>query len=154
MASLSQVSRNFLSAAAAALPVSLFSIANNSSRLATSSSGCTSHPPNIALIRGSIRGSEESFEGMVSSLRGFSSEFILRPGIKVACIMALVQLARRIAVGAVHHAAALHGRTLKQRIGPALDVAITLPVNKFARAVQPAFHQPSIPGEDRHVGDS
>src|SRR5437879_1646650 len=64
--SLSQVLRNAFIAAAAFLPVSLFSIANKSSRLFTFDPARTDQLPNIALMRGSIRGSPASFEGMTS----------------------------------------------------------------------------------------
>ena len=52
--------------------MSLFSTANRSSRLATSSRARASQPPNVALMRGSIRGSSASFEDISCAPFGLS----------------------------------------------------------------------------------
>src|SRR5262245_10779954 len=57
---------------------------------------------------------------------GLRRQLILRSGLEVAGMMALVQLLRRIADGAVDHAPALHGGPPGDRVGPALNVGVLL----------------------------
>ncbi len=59
---------------------------------------------------------------MRSARRSRLADLVLRLGLEIAGIVALVQLARRIAPGAVDHAAALHCRAFGDRRGPALHV--------------------------------
>src|ERR1700681_3754337 len=67
-------------------------------------------------------------------LRRFS-DLVLRLRLEIAGVMALMQLARRIALDTVDHAAALHGRTLGELVGPALHVLVFVHSEKFARTV-------------------
>src|SRR5205807_135818 len=78
--------------------------------------------------------------GAVRSVRGH--ELVLRLGREIAGVVALAQLARRLAAHAVDHAAALHGWPLEQHVGPALDVLVILHAQELGRAVLPAFREP------------
>src|SRR5262249_6840972 len=92
--------------------------------------------------------------GEVKSLRlRRLADLVLRLGQEIAGIMALVQLARRIARDAVDHAAASHCRALGDRIGPALHVLVILHRQEFARAIEQALGERAVPRPYRDVGD-
>src|ERR1700751_693605 len=87
-----------------------------------------------------------------SSLRRLS-DLILGPGVEIAGVMALVELARRITGNAVDHAPALDGRAFCNLVGPALHVLVFVHGEEFARAIDQALGERAIPGPGRHVGD-
>jgi len=51
-------------------------------------------------------------------------DLVLRLGLEITRVVALAQLARRFAAGAIDHASALHRRPFEQRVGPALRVLV------------------------------
>src|SRR3954471_4405439 len=81
-------------------------------------------------------------------------QLVLRLRLEVAGVVALVQLARRLAPGAVDHAAALHRRALRNLVGPAQDVRVLVHLQELARSVQLPLGERAVPGPDRHVGDA
>src|SRR5262245_35751654 len=62
-------------------------------------------------------------------------QFVLSFRLKIACIMAFVQLLSGIAYRAVDHPAALDGRSRGNRFGPADDMNILMPRQKLACTV-------------------
>src|SRR4030081_2755953 len=69
-----------------------------------------------------------------------SGELVLRLRVEVASVVALVQLARRLAGETVDHAPALHGRPFEEGVGPALDVLVLLHRQEFRRrTIEPAL---------------
>src|SRR5215469_8645727 len=70
---------------------------------------------------------------------------------EVFSIMALMQLARKITDDSVDHTTTLHGRSLKQRIGPPPHVLVLVHTQELSSVVGPAFDQPSIPRKDGDV---
>src|SRR5712691_13463150 len=85
------------------------------------------------------------------SIRG---KLVLRFRFEVSGVVALVQLARRLARGAVDHPPALYRRPLVDLVRPALDVLVVLHAEELGGAVLPELRQPAVPGPDRDVGDS
>src|ERR1700722_13274845 len=75
-------------------------------------------------------------------------EFVLCPRLEIAGVVALAQLARRLALHAVHHPPALHGRALEEGIGPTLHVFVFLNAQEFGGIVGPALCETTVPGED------
>src|SRR5258708_7705949 len=84
---------------------------------------------------------------------GGACELVLRLCVEIAGVVALVQLARGLAPGAVDHAPALHSRALGDRVGPALHVLVCLDLKEFARTIQQALREAAIPGPHRDVRD-
>src|SRR5215469_15930647 len=84
---------------------------------------------------------------------GLFAELVRGSHREVFSIMALTQLARKVADGSVDHATTLHGRSLKQRIGPAPHVLVVAHAQELCGIVGPAFDQPSVPRKDGHVRD-
>src|SRR5580698_3079373 len=78
-------------------------------------------------------------------------ELVLGLEVKIAGVMALMQLTCKIAVGLVHDAPSLHRRTCGDRIGPAQDVFVIVHAEKLGRAVTVGSRQAAIPGPDGHV---
>src|SRR5580704_2812084 len=78
-------------------------------------------------------------------------ELVLGLEVKIACVMGLMQLTCKIAVGLVHDAPSLHRRTRGDCIGPAQDVLVIVHAEKLGRAVLSAPHQSAVPGPDGHV---
>src|SRR5581483_10582874 len=81
------------------------------------------------------------------------SDLVLCLRLKVTGIMALVQLARGIALNAVDHAAALHRGALRELVGPALHVLVFVQGEDFAGAVNEPLGERAVPRPGRHVGD-
>ena len=67
------------------------------------------------------------------------SYLVLRLSVEIAGLVALMQLARRIAVGAVDLTTALDGGPLQQFVSPAVDVLVILHAEELAAAIEPAF---------------
>src|ERR1700730_19381833 len=65
-------------------------------------------------------------------------DLVLRLGVEVARLVSLAQLARRVAINAVHHPPALHRRSLGDRIGPALDGYVLGHLQELASLVKQA----------------
>src|SRR5215471_14626047 len=63
------------------------------------------------------------------------SDFVLRLGFEVAGVVPLEQLLRRIAGGAVDHAAALHRRARVDLIGPAQHVLVFVRADELGAAI-------------------
>src|SRR5258708_20241268 len=82
---------------------------------------------------------------------GGACELVLRLCLEIAVVVALVQLARGLAPGAVDHAPALHSRALGDRVGPALHVLVSLDLKEFARTLQQALRDAAIPWPPRSV---
>ena len=80
-------------------------------------------------------------------------ELILRLRLKVAGVVALVQLARRLAGEAVDHASAPDRRPLGDGIGPALDILVLRHLQELAGLVDQALGERAVPGPDRHISD-
>src|SRR5688572_15315595 len=80
-------------------------------------------------------------------------QFILRLIGKIFSIMALVELARRIALDTIDHAPALDGGTLADLLRPAHDFLVACAIQELACAVQQSLGKRPIPGPDRHVRD-
>src|SRR5712664_730397 len=76
---------------------------------------------------------------------GRLSHLVLRLRFKITGLMALVQLARRIAPGAVDHASALDARAFGNGIGPALHVLVRVHIEEFAGAIEHALGQTAVP---------
>src|ERR1700704_2633935 len=70
------------------------------------------------------RPASETREMEASRLGGGGLQLVLRVGVEIGRIVALVQLAGGIAERAVDHPAALHRRALGNRVGPALHVLV------------------------------
>jgi hypothetical protein len=77
----------------------------------------------------------------------------LRLRFEIACIMAFVQLLNGIARGAVDHPPPLDGGLLRDRLCPAHDVDVLLPLQELAGIVRCALRLAAISRPDRHVGD-
>lgn len=71
--------------------------------------------------------------------------FIFGLRIKVAGVVALMQLLIRRAEGAVNHAAALHCRAFSDRFRPALDVFVAARVKELRRIIDIAQHHVAVP---------
>src|SRR5262249_47618656 len=88
-----------------------------------------------------------------SSKRGTCRrELVLRLRFEIAGIVPRVQRARRLTQDGVDHPPAWDGGPLKELVGPTLNVLVLLYTEELPRAIEPAFRQPAIPGEDRHIG--
>lgn len=85
--------------------------------------------------------------------RALLGQFVLRLRVEVAPIMAFVQLLSKIAYGAVDHPAPLNGGPLGNRLCPADDMNVLLPLQELTRTVLCALRQAAIPGPNRHIGD-
>src|ERR1700694_2398049 len=72
---------------------------------------------------------------------GNLSNLVLRPGLEIAGVMTLMQLAGGIAPGAVDHAPALHRRSFGDGIGPALHVLVFVHGEEFTRAIKQPLYQ-------------
>src|SRR5215218_8772764 len=81
------------------------------------------------------------------------ANLVLRLCVEIARIVPLVQLACRIAPGAVDHAAAFYGWSCGNCVGPALYVLVLVHGQKFAAAVEQPLGQRAIPRPDRDIGD-
>src|SRR5258708_24241026 len=84
---------------------------------------------------------------------GGACELVLRLCLEIAGVVALVQLARGLAPGAVDHAPALPSRALGDRAGPPLHVLECLDLKEFARTIQRPLREAAIPGPHRDVRD-
>ena len=78
---------------------------------------------------------------------------IFRLGVKVAGVMALMQLLIERAVGAVDDASALDGRAVADILRPAQHVFIAPGVEELRRVIDIAQHYVAIPRPDSHIGD-
>src|SRR5437870_5006851 len=54
------------------------------------------------------------------------ADLVLRFGLEIAGVVTFVQLARRVAPGAVDHAPTLHRRALRDGVSPALHILVVL----------------------------
>src|SRR5690625_1944927 len=118
------------------------------------SSGDSSHmaKPNSAATKGG--GSLFSRNVIGRALIVFCpTELILRAGIEIAGIVALVQLLGRIAPGAIDHAPALHSRPLGDLLGPTIHMLVTAGIEEFRGLVGLIAHQRAIPRPNRHIGN-
>ncbi len=83
----------------------------------------------------------------------FGGQSILCLGVKIGCIVALVQLLRKFAERTVDYSPALDRRTAGNQIGPALNVFIVSNLKKLCAPVEPAFGKAAIPGPNGYVSD-
>ena len=72
---------------------------------------------------------------------------------EVAGVVAFVKLARRVSEGPVDHPSALHGRALRDLVGPALDVLVVLHLEEFAGLIDQPLGERAIPGPGRDIGN-
>ena len=83
------------------------------------------------------------------------ADLVLRFGLEIAGIMALVQLFSRRPAGAVDHSPALNGRASADFFRPACQVFIFVRLQERARVVIGGAiqHAVAVPRPDRHIGD-
>ena len=83
------------------------------------------------------------------------ANLVLRFGLEIVGIMALVQLFFRRPAGAVDHSPALNGRASADFFRPACQVSIFMRLQERARVVIGGAiqHAVAIPRPDRHIGD-
>ena len=65
-----------------------------------------------------------------------------------------MQLAGRLAPGAVDHAATPRGRPLRDLVGPTQHVPVLLHLQELAGAIELALRQGAVPGPNRHGRDA
>jgi len=83
------------------------------------------------------------------------ADLVLRFGLEIAGVMALVQLFFRRPAGAVDHSPALDGRALTDFFRPACQIFIFVRLQECARVVVGGAvqHAVAVPRSDRHIGD-
>ena len=67
-------------------------------------------------------------------------------GVEVSAAVAFEQLFIRIAPGLVHKPSPFGSRSLRHRLGPALNMLVAVHVQKLSGFVKQAFRQPPVPG--------
>ena len=85
--------------------------------------------------------------------RRFPGHFVLGLEFEVRCIVALMQLRRRFAPGAIDLAAALHRRAGEDFLRPALQVGVAFDLQELARAIGFTQRQVAVPGPCGDIGD-
>jgi hypothetical protein len=83
------------------------------------------------------------------------ADLVLRFGLEITGVMALVQLSFRRPAGAIDHSPALDGRALANFLRPARQVFIFVRLQERARVVvgTAVQHAVAVPRPDRHIGD-
>src|ERR1700739_4498076 len=80
-------------------------------------------------------------------------ELVLRLGVEIASVVAVVQLARRLTVNAVDHPSPPYCRPLHECVSPTTHVLVVLHAQELGGSVEHAFGQRAIPREDGHISD-
>src|SRR5690242_17697278 len=85
--------------------------------------------------------------------RGFGLKLVLRPEVKIARVMTLVQLAGGIPAGPVADPARLAGRPAGDQVRPWPDMSVFRHAQKLGRPVRVGPHEAAVPGPDGHGRD-